>query len=190
MKTSHLDLEAGLVYLELAVSQLKWTECPLLFQRWSFSTCFDPVESWSFTGHNPIPDHLITCPYNQDRFRHSDKFSIIPLNEAPMDIQIRDMLQERLRRRRSLNWGFAVDGRCVIRVCLLLLMLCRTNFGTQLGNLSEYSIVGQPWCNALWLTGLKAPTNKRILLLVGMVPFQGILNGKLCCSRSIYIYAS
>ena len=61
------------------------------------------MDSWSFTGPNPIPGHLVSCPYNQDRYRPADKFSIIPLGEAPMDTQIRDMLQERLRRRRSID---------------------------------------------------------------------------------------
>ncbi|XP_070198965.1 mucin-22-like isoform X2 [Littorina saxatilis] len=71
--------------------------------RWCFSTCCERVDSWSFTGHNPISDHLVTCSYNQDRFRPSSNISIIPLTQIPMDCQIRSMLQERLNRRRSLR---------------------------------------------------------------------------------------
>ncbi len=37
----------------------------LCFQRWIFSTAFDPVHFWGFEDHIHMSEHLKTCPFYQ-----------------------------------------------------------------------------------------------------------------------------
>ncbi|XP_076471822.1 F-box only protein 30-like isoform X2 [Babylonia areolata] len=89
-------------------------------KRWSFSRCFEAVRSWRMTDYSPIASHLTSCPYNQDRVRHQDKFSIVPFCETPLNVQIRDMLQELLQRRRCAGrprWYIAAMNKYFQRLC-------------------------------------------------------------------------
>jgi hypothetical protein len=43
---------------------------------------------------------LQTCPYNADRVTNTDRFSLVPVEQTPLSIQIVKMLQKRLRQHR------------------------------------------------------------------------------------------
>ncbi|XP_050410451.1 F-box only protein 30 isoform X1 [Patella vulgata] len=64
---------------------------------WSFSTAFTPIDSWEFTDHPTVSDHLKTCQYNKDKLKWNEKFSILPHNYVPMDKKLEQLLFTRLR---------------------------------------------------------------------------------------------
>ena len=51
-----------------------------MLQSWSYSSSFGAVDSWQFTGSNPIQQHLMVCPFNQDKSQHLEYVGPLPLD--------------------------------------------------------------------------------------------------------------
>ena len=69
-------------------------------QQWKFTKSFSPCNSWHWAGPNPLAEHLKVCPFYGCREMNQEVRSYVPIEEVPLDEQIKNMLQVHLQEHR------------------------------------------------------------------------------------------